>query len=153
MISKNIYRKPAFTLVEIIIVLAVLLILAAALVPMVSRYLPTIQLNGTAKSIVGDLRQAQERAVTEQNQYLIRFFPEDSPVKYQLIHIVNSNEEIITERILPSAETVALDNTIINNQIVFSPDGGPSSSGNVLLTLNEKTKTINISPAGFIKIP
>ena len=53
---------------------------------------------------------------------------------------------------LNTNQTLTLDPAITNSQIVFSADGGPSSSGNIILTVNGSQKTINVTPAGFISI-
>lgn len=142
-----------FTAIEMIIVLGIVGILTAASIPTLSRYLPGIQLNGSTRTLSSNLREAQEKAITEQNQYLIRFFPANSLAKYQLIKIKNSVESLVKEVTLPTDESISLEQTIVNNQVVFSPDGGPSSSGNITLSLKGQTKIINVTPAGFIKIP
>lgn len=137
---------------ELIIVIAIMAILLSITVPSISQFLPGVRLNGTTRSLTANLREAQEKAITSQNQYLLRFFPDSLPPAYQLIQIASSVETIIREESLPSGEALALDSSITNNQIVFSPDGGPSSSGNITLSLSGKSKIINVSPAGFIKI-
>lgn len=139
-------------MVEMLVVLSMLAILTAAAVPVISHYLPGVQLVGTGRVLVGNLRSAQEKAVTEQNQYLVRFSPTAAPPSYQLIRIYNSVEEVQQTVTLANNETLTLQNSITNNQIVFSPDGGPSASGNITLGLNGSQKIINVSPAGFIKI-
>lgn len=139
-------------MVEMIVTMSVVVILLAALVPVLSQYLPGTQLAGATRVLAGNLREAQEKAVSEQDQYLIRFLADQSPPKYQLIKIRNSVEEQIREVLLPATAILNLAATITNNQIVFSPDGGPSSSGNVTITINGQAKIINVSPAGFIKI-
>jgi len=145
-------QKQGFTMVEMIVTMSVVVILLAALVPVLSQYLPGTQLAGATRVLAGNLREAQEKAVSEQDQYLIRFLADQSPPKYQLIKIRNSVEEQIREVLLPATAILNLAATITNNQIVFSPDGGPSSSGNVTITINGQAKIINVSPAGFIKI-
>jgi len=152
MITSNIKLKSGFTVMEMIVVLAMIAILATVTTPVISKFLPGIQLTGSTRVLTGTLREAQEKAVTSQNQYLVRFFPSSTPPKYQLITIANSIETLIRETSIPSSQTLTLAGTITNNQIVFSPDGGPSSSGNITLTLATKSKIINVSPAGFIKI-
>lgn len=144
--------KKAVTLLELIIVIAIMGIMAAVLAPTLSSYVPGVQLNGSARVLSGNLRQAQESAIAEQKQYLIRFHPTNVPPSYELIRINNSVEELQNTVPLASSETLSLDVTITNNQIAFSPDGGPSSSGNITLSINSVSKIINVSPAGFIKI-
>ncbi|OGD57134.1 hypothetical protein A2V71_01720 [Candidatus Berkelbacteria bacterium RBG_13_40_8] len=149
--------KKGITLVETLIVIAIIGIMLGVVTPSLSNYLPGIQLNGTTRTLTSYLREAQEKAITEQNQYVIRFFPTATPVNYQMIRIYYNSEELPEEELirtvsLPSKETLTLDPGISDNEIAFSPDGGPSSSGNITLGLNGAQKIINVSPAGFIKI-
>lgn len=144
--------KKAFTLVEMLVVIGIIGILTGIAVPTLSRYLPGIQLNGSARTLSSNLRDAQQNAVTEQKQYIIRFNTTAVPPSYQMIKIDNSVETVIREVKLANLETMTLQNTITNNQIIFSSDGGPSSSGNITLTINSVNKVVNVSPAGFINI-
>jgi len=142
----------AMTAMELIVVLSIIAILTAVLVPTLSNYLPSIQLNGSARTLASSLREAQEKAISEQNQYLIRFSPGATPPNYQLIRIYNSVEEQVRQVNLPSNVSLAIEGTITANQVVFSPDGGPSSSGQITLSINGSNKIVSVSPAGFIKI-
>lgn len=144
--------KSGFTAVELIIVLSIIALIAVVSVPTISQFLPSVNLNGTTRNLTADLRDAQEKAVASQNQHLVRFFPTNAPVKYQLIRVINGEETIIKEESLPSNESLSLEATISQNQIIFSPDGGPSSSGNITLSLAGKSKIISVSPAGFIAV-
>lgn len=148
----KLFLHQGFSLPELIIVLGIIVLMSAIAAPTVSSFMPGIRLNGSARNLTADLREAQEKAVTEQNQYLVRFIPTPLPATYQLIRKIDETETIIKEIKLPSGESITIENTITNNQIVFSPDGGPSSSGNITLSLLGKTKIINVSPAGFIKL-
>lgn len=169
--------KKALTLIEALVVIAVISILAGTITPSLSRYLPGVQLNGTTRSLASDLRVAQERTVTEQKQYLIRFACSISQAKvpdlifarakadiiggsvgssnctsYQMIRLDGGIEEIMRQINLPNGEVISLDATITQNQIMFSSDGGPSSNGNITLSNDTNSKVVNVSPAGFIKI-
>lgn len=144
--------KKAVTVIEMIVVISIIGILVGTTVPILSHYLPGIQLNGSARILSSNLREAQERAITEQKQYLIRFLPDTIPPSYKLIRINNSVEEEIRTNSFASGTSLTLEDTISSNQIVFSADGGPSSSGDITISLNGVDKIINVSPAGFIKI-
>jgi prepilin-type N-terminal cleavage/methylation domain-containing protein len=144
--------KKGLTAIEIIVTLAIIAILVGVIVPTLSKYLPGIKLNGSTKTLVANLREAQEKAVTEQNQYLVRFSPADIPPTYKLITIVNSVETEIRQVSLQSDQTLNLEPTITGNQIIFSPDGGPSSSGDITISNGAQNKIISVSPAGFIAI-
>jgi len=154
--------RKGISLLEMITVLAIIGIIVAVVAPKASQFLPGIQLSGSARTLVSNLREAQERAVTEQNQHLIRFFPEAIPPNYQLIRIYYSVEELPIEELikqvdLPNGQTITIDETFFDEvtasyQVIFSADGGPSASGNIILSNGSSQKIINVSPAGYIKI-
>ena len=137
-------------MVEILVVVAVAAILMTVTVLLLSSYLPGAQLTGSTRTLTSDLREAQEKAVTEQDQYLIRFIQTENPPIYQMIKIHEGAEEQIREEQLPTNISLTLEPVV--TQIVFSPDGGPSTPLNVILSINGSTKIIDVSPAGFIKI-
>lgn len=146
-------QKPGITLIELLTVIGIIGILTAVAVPTISTYLPGIQLNGSARVLSSNLREAQERTITEQKQYLIRFSTNTSPKYYELIRINNGIEDAPIKKInLPYNENIILADTITNNQIVFSIDGGPSSNGQITLNMNGANKIVNITPSGFVKI-
>lgn len=150
MLHKTINRQ-SFTIIEMLVVLAMSAILIASLVPTLSQYLPGVNLSGSTRDLLSNLREAQERAITEQNQFLIRFDLSANPKNYKLISIVNSVEEVIRQIDFPESVSVSIDPSITDNQIIFSPDGGPSASGNINLSAGGNNKIISVSPAGFIK--
>jgi len=145
-------KRNAFTALELIMAIFVLVIIIAVSVPLINHYLPGIRLSGSSRLLVSNIREVQERAISEQNQFMIRFYPNSSPAEYQLIRIIGLTQEVLREEILSTSETLTLAETISDDQITFSPDGGPSSSGNITLSVNGISKTINVSPAGFIKL-
>lgn len=151
-ISKGFTLSKGFTFIELVVVLGIVGILSAVIVPSLSQFLPGVQLNGSVRTLSGDLRVAQEKTITEQKQYLIRFFPNSSPPYYQTIQIIDGSEKLIHQTQLNVQETLQVSTTISNNQIIFSPDGGPSSSGDITLSVNGVSKAVNVSPAGFIAI-
>lgn len=144
--------RKGVTLIEMIVVISIIGILVGTAVPVLSHFLPGIKLNGSMRVLSANLREAQEKAITEQKQYLVRFFPATVPPSYKLIRINNSVEEEIKTVSFPSGSSLTLDPAISQNQVIFSADGGPSSSGNITVNLGSASKTINVSPAGFIKI-
>lgn len=144
--------RKGLTVIEMIVVISIIGILIGTSIPVLSHYLPGIRLNGSARVLSGNLREAQEKAITEQKQYLIRFFPDTVPPSYKMIRINESAEEEIKTVSFPNSSSLTIDPAISGDQIIFSADGGPSSSGDITISLNTAIKTLNVSPAGFIKI-
>lgn len=131
--------------------------LAAITIPMMKNYLPSWQLSGSSRTLVNNLRQAQEEAVTTQEQHRVKFFnPTDPPVTYELFQIGATEPlEVITMSnnvTVTGPDGAPLDQTFSENQVIFSADGGPSANGDIVINLGDVSKTINISPAGVIKL-
>lgn len=145
--------KKGFTLIEYIVTISLIGLLASAFVLSASNFLPSVRLNGSTNNLTSNLRQAQEEAVTAQMRYAVRFNAQTNPTGYQIIKIsADTTEDIVKTVTIPSNLTVDLDPTIADAEIYFSPDGGPSSFGNITLSSAGKSKVVNISPAGVIKI-
>ncbi|KKQ73684.1 MAG: hypothetical protein US94_C0028G0002 [Berkelbacteria bacterium GW2011_GWB1_38_5] len=143
--------KKAVSFIELVVVISIMGLIAVITIPTVKSYLPSWQLSGTARVLLNQLRQAQEEAVTAQKQHLVRFTSTASPVTYDLIK-VDGTETVVETTTMPNNIIVALDASITGNQIIFSSDGGPSSSGNITISLNGVSKIINITPAGVMKL-
>lgn len=161
--------KRGFTLTEVLITIAIIGIISAIMIPSISTYLPSIQLNGDANTILATLRQAQEKTITEQKNYLVHFYPTASPY-YDICHLNGTAEEgCISTSLSGRTLTVTDDQTppnqindvfssptvpITYDRIVFSPDGGPSSKAKITLSIpsTSTSKIISVSPAGFIQL-
>ena len=66
-------RRKGFTLVELMVVVAIILILAAAAIPVASRYVARVRLRFVGMTLVQDLRDMQANAVCEDCFYTIVF--------------------------------------------------------------------------------
>lgn len=140
--------KKAFSLMEMLITMAIIGVLAATTVMGLNSFLPSWQLSGSARLLTSKLRQAQEEAVSTQKQHRINFISTVPPVSYQLVKVDDGDHELETIT-LPKNITLQLN---ISNPITFSIDGGPDYNGSIVLNLGASSKTINISPAGVIKL-
>jgi Tfp pilus assembly protein FimT len=140
--------RKSFTFIELLVTFAIIGIFVLIGIPAFRAFQPYLQLSGAVRELVSDLRYAQELAVTEQIDHAIRFnFVEDS---YQIIRYA-ATEEILKTKSL-AQEGVDLQSINNYEEARFNPYGAVTEGGEVRLTINTKTKTISISPAGFIRI-
>lgn len=143
-------KKWAFTLIEILIAISIIIILASMVFININNYQPTIDLNGITREIVGDLRYAQELAVAQQIKYGIQFFTDEK--KYQLIKY-GAEETIIKERELPQTVSFYSIEGLSLNRVRFNSYGAVEESGKIILVNdNSIRRTIIIRPSGFVEI-
>lgn len=144
--------KKAFSLYEMLIVMAIIVLVAAITIPVLNNYLPSLKLSSSAKAVLTKLRQAQEEAVTTQAQHKIFFETSTTPPNIQFIKVGPGAGTTLETVTLANGITLGVSFTDASDTITFSADGGPSTSGNITVTLGESAKTINVTPAGVIKL-
>ncbi len=67
------FNKKGFTLLELMIALAVMGIIAAIAAPNFSYYMAERRLNGAARMVMSDLMMARQKAVSQNNQFKVFF--------------------------------------------------------------------------------
>ena len=65
--------QKGFSLIELIVVLAIMGIATGIAVPVYNNMKPQIRLNGAARQLMGDLMWARMRAISENNNYVVAF--------------------------------------------------------------------------------
>lgn len=141
--------KNGFTLLEILTVLAVIAILSLISLPIYKQIQPTLNLDAQTKSLAGDLRYAQQLAVSEQKTYVVVFNLIGS--SYQIINL--NSGQIIKAQVIN--QTVHLESItgLTDNTAEFTVTGAAVESGIIVLTNNQnKEKTVEIKPSGYVKI-
>jgi len=66
-------KKAGFTLVEMMIVVAIMAILATIAAPNLQTYMTQRRLNGAARQIMTDLMEARSKAVSGNNRFRVFF--------------------------------------------------------------------------------
>ena len=146
-----------FTLIELLIALAIFSILAAITLFSFRRFAPTYKLSRETEKVVQNLRLAQQKTVTEQIIYLVRF---DLAGKrnYEIIRL-NPDPENPGGYLPETIQTETLDSDIeirelrdlSNPEIQFTTAGGVVDAGQIdLANRYDEVKTIDVHPAGFI---
>lgn len=146
-------KKAGFTLVEVMIVIAVFAIMAAVAIPTFMSLLPGMRLNGATRQVASDLMAARMKAVKLNQRTKVSFG--STGYGYEIWNdadnsgAVADNEGDDVERsIHPDYHDVTF-NTV---STVFSPRGTATNRTITLQNTSGSTKSITISIAGRVKI-
>jgi len=144
-------KKRGFTLTELLTVIGIMAILLLIGIPVFRAYRPSLQLSGSVRELITDLRYAQQLAVTEQVDYGIRFFIAED--KYQIIKHV-AEEELLEEKKLPSQVSFHQTEDLTDDRVLFNPYGAVKDEAGTITLINTRNDiaTIDIRPSGFVKI-
>ena len=143
--------KRGFTLVEMMIVIAVLAIIAAIAAPHFQTYMAQRRLNGAARLVMTDLMDARMKAVSENNQFKVFFLDTH---QYKVLDDENNNgtedtgETSVTKDIQSNYPGVTLS---ASAHPIFYPRGTAWGT-TVTLTNTSGSKSVSVSTAGRVKI-
>ena len=150
--NKNAENGSGFTLVEMMMVVAVAAALAAIAIPAFMSLLPGIRLNGAARQVMGDLMDARMEAVKLNHRAKVFF---DNDHQYRICDDADNNKtvgdgegNVINRNIHTNYPDVDFGNTA---DTVFSPRG-TATNGTITLSNSSGSKSITVSIAGRVKI-
>ena len=159
------YNNKGFTLIELMVVIAITGILATIAIPQFSTMITNTRLRGAAREIHSVLQQARLRAAKEQSYVVVDFDPDgDGNLAGNYISFVDDNgdftldagETIVSDKTLPTG--ILLQSAAFGTGPVtytcFNKNGFPSDtamndySGSVDLANSNYTRTIGLTAAG-----
>lgn len=152
----KIFKKYGFTLVELMIVIAIMAILSAIALPNFQTFMAQRRLNGAVRQVFGDLMSARQRAITENRNIGVVFSSNNH--SYTIFAdtdndgIADSGETVLQTRdIHPDYYDVWVDGQSL--LVDFYPNG-TGRNPEILFGLSGQAtaKHIDVSTAGRIKI-
>ena len=147
-------KQSGFTLIEMMIVIALMAIFAGIAIPNYLAWLPKSRLNGAARQVMGDLMAARMKAVSLNCDVRVAFVAGNSEYK---IWTDSNNDDAINsgEEITKNLQSDYCDITIdTDRNIEFSPRGTANSYGNVnvKLTNSASSRLVKVNITGRVMI-
>lgn len=151
-------KKGGISLIEIVVIVAVITILVAGAIPAWRRYAPRLKLRQEADKIVDELKLSQQRTVSEQISYAVLFYTDTD--SYEVVRF-NPDPESPGEYIPETLSVKTLDPEIdlvqlydfSSPQVRFTAAGGVLDIGQIeLANAHGDIRTLDIRPSGFIEI-
>ncbi len=142
-------KNKGFSAIELVTALGIIVLISLISVPLIANYQKTTKLRNEARLLATNLRLAQQLAITEQNFYYLKLFPETK--KYQ---VINSKTGQITKEVdLNSEVSIGEINGFTNNTVQFNAIGGVAEIGYIVLTNSKnENSTLQIKPSGYVEI-
>ena len=142
--------QKGFTLIELVIVFAIIVILAGISLASFRNIQPNIKLNGAARNLVTDLRYAQQLAIAEQIDYGVFF--STSTHGYKILKHENTTTTIKVVS-LPGGISYGSITPLTGYEMRFNSYGAVKEEGSISLINDQNTSTtVTVSPSGFVKI-
>jgi prepilin-type N-terminal cleavage/methylation domain-containing protein len=151
--------QRGFSLVELMVSLAMMTILFAVGLPALNKYLKTNNLIGSANNLAGELRLARQRAVSEENNVVFSWSLADDHYRWldddDNDGTADVGEYLSDWRELPDGiDLVAGATPMAGTSVTFSSGGSASQGGQLKVTnANGLERTIQlVQVSGLVKV-
>ncbi len=143
-------QADGFTLLEILVTMAILTILGAFAVPQWGNFLSKYRLDSAARQVATELHGAKNRAMAQYRRFKLVF--DSSTSTYTIQKEQNPGEEDYTA--ISGAKSLPIGITaVFNNTPVFQTRGNASSGATITLSNSEnETKEVVVHLTGRIDI-
>ncbi|NUO08118.1 MAG: GspH/FimT family pseudopilin [Candidatus Brocadia sp.] len=146
-------NQRGFSLIEMIVVVAILAISTGIAIPVYIAMKPSIRLNGATRQIMGDLMWARMQAISQNNEFKVFFLDNH---RYLILDDditengnIDDGELIIKKDIHDEYYDVTFNST---NEPIFHPRGNASNLATITITNFSGTKTVAVAITGQVKI-
>lgn len=149
------YRARGFTIIELLIVIAIMAILAAVALPNFREYMTQRRLSGAARVIASDLMNARMQAVSQNNKVIASL---TGSHEYQIVRDANNNQTVDSGEGGPSKDIHPdyYDVTFASSSVGYNPvfnGNGTATNGKIIVSNARGDQLyIKISTGGRIKI-
>lgn len=130
-------NESGFTLMELILVVAVMGIIAAIAIPVFMGFLPGMRLNGAARQVMGDLMDARMEAVKQNHEYKVFFLNNH---EYKILD--DNDSDGIDDGGAETSRTVDIQDNY--SDVTFSSTGNPIFTPKGIIQSPSDTATITI---------
>jgi prepilin-type N-terminal cleavage/methylation domain-containing protein len=156
--TKILHRDSGFSLLEVMVVMAIMLIIASISMPPFLRWRTDAQLRGAASNLRGDLELAKLRAVRENSFVAVLFNAND-----YIIFVDNgasagdwvedADEIQIRNGQLPEGVYIVVPTALADDRTRFDGRGTAENSGTIIVqNIRGKQKQISINRLGIINL-
>ena len=140
--------EGGFTLMELVVVMAIMLIVSAMVLPDFSRHLQEERFVSAVYQVHSDLRLAQEAAKREQYPVRVNFYTQDGRIVYR-IYTLTTKRRLIKEGALPKGVQLS---TRSASSVDFAQDGHALKNGHLLLYQGKMRRYIYFYQTGRVRI-
>jgi prepilin-type N-terminal cleavage/methylation domain-containing protein len=142
--------QRAFTLVELLVTMAVLVLLGSFVIPTYQTILSELQLSSAVEQVAEQTRLAQQRTVTEQQVYGVTYTVGANTVP--LYSMNGATKTAVSTISLPAYVSISTVSFSGNADIRFAPSGAPNYSGYLVLRdiIRNRYRRIELRPSGTI---
>lgn len=143
------FKKKGFTLIEVLLVIGIMGIIAAAYFSASQFQQQSKALSAAVRGLITDLRYAQQLSVTDQMVHGIQIFTASD--SYKMIRFSTTTVEFF-DKDLPAGITFQDVSGFTSDEVRFNAYGAVTEDGTITLVNTESsTTTIEIRPSGFVR--